>query len=262
MKYLIYFFTFFASVKLVSAQSRDKLTVGGYITPLFTLSFNTSSSNELMPNGRGQTYSGFNDSVSSTETYRFSYGAGLLANYLLNNKWSLQFGIGYMDVGFQRQQKDIQFGDYTHPGIGTGRIIDLSGANRSIDYNYRYQYLQVPVLANYTFKQSSDYRWLFQASGGLAVNVLLKHQLSAVLNQFVEDGESEFDIDSTGYEGNRFALSVFLGAKAEYRYEKKITLFAQPLIGFYPLSVSSTPINVFPLVIGLNMGVVYTIDDL
>ncbi len=261
MKRLCLLFLLIAFTCRISAQSRDKLTVGGGIMPLATWSFNTSSSADPLRQGSSQTFKQYADSVASHETSRFSFGVGLLANYMLNKKWAFQFGLGYMDIGFQRQQKDIQFRDYTHPGIGNGRVLDLSNANRSIDYNYRYQYVQVPAIFNYTFKQSRDYRWLFHASGGLGINVLLKHQMTAVLNQFTENGEDEFNIDSTGYDGYRLAMNIFLGAKAEYRYEKKTTLFVQPLLGFYPVSVSASPINVFPFFFGVNIGAVYTLED-
>lgn len=256
--YQLLLFIFFAAS--ASAQSRDKLTLGGGVMPLATWSFNTSSSNDPVKKGGTQTFKQYADSVSAHETYRYSFAIGVVGNYLLNQKWSVQFGLSYLDIGFQRQQKDIQFMDYTHPGIGKGRILDLTSAKRSIDYNYRYQYLQIPAMMNYTFKQSRDYRWLFQVSSGVGVNVLLKHQMTAVLNQFTEDGESEFDIDSTGYEGYRMAVNVFVGAKAEYRYEKKTTLFIQPLLGFYPVSVSASPVNVFPFFFGINLGAVYTLE--
>jgi hypothetical protein len=54
---------------------------------------------------------------------------------------------------------------------------------------------------------------------------------------------------------------MIVGFKAEYRYEKKISLFIQPLLGIYPFSVSSSDMNVRPYFAGINLGASYALND-
>jgi len=238
------------------AQSRSKWTLGASINPTFCASINTTSSNSVV-SGTNQSYSTYNDSISGKETYRFNIICPTLwFNYSLNMKWDIQTGLGYLDVGFQRLQSDIKFGDYLYPGVGSGRLLEKTNASRNVAYDYRYQYLHIPVLFNYHIGRSGDYKFNFSLTGGMALDVLLKHKMTANLD-FTMDGQNKYNIDSTGYAGRILALNIILGGRIDYKIDKTLTLMVQPIIGFYPISVSSSPISVYPFYFSLNTGLLY-----
>jgi hypothetical protein len=237
------------------AQSKTKWSIGASINPTFSTSINTTNSSEKV-NGSNLTYKQYNDSVRSKESYRFNFGVTGWFNYALNNKWDLQAGLGYMDVGFQRNQKNIKFNDKLYPGIGNGYLTELSNNEKNIDYNYRYQYLHIPALFNYRVKKSGDYKITYSFTLGAAIDVLLRHKITANLDNFVVDNEKTFHLDSTGYGGRPFAFNIIVGGRVDYKIDKKYIVMVQPVIGFYPISVSSSPISVYPFYFSINMGLV------
>ena len=247
------------------AQSKTKLSIGASITPTITGSLNTSSSDAIVST-TGQTYTKYNDSISTKETYRVSYGASVWVIYALTKNIDLQTGLTYLDVGFQRQLTNLKYLDRTYPGIGTGEysgiVIDKSNVKKSIDLNYRYQYLQIPVLANFNLKRTRDLKFDFSMNAGIGLNFLLNHELQAkMVDSYKIEGESEYNFDSTGYSARKFALNVMVGGTMKYKYEKNIYVFAQPILGFYPLSVAGGDISSYPYYFSLNLGVIYSFKN-
>src|SRR6478609_2257642 len=100
-----------------AAQSKQKITFSASLNPTITYSINTSSSSKLISEPPSQTYEQFADSIRSFETYKLSMGATVWMNYNLNAKWSIQAGLGYSEVGFTREQKDLHVTDPLFPGI-------------------------------------------------------------------------------------------------------------------------------------------------
>lgn len=244
----------------VSAQSRSKISWSASINPSITLPLNFSSSQDKVSGNPFQTYQQYADSVRTFETFKLSLGGTVWMNYLINQKWTLQTGIGFNETGFTRQQKNIKVLDKVFPGVGTGMVLDKSNVERSIDYKFRYQYITVPVLFNYYGKRSGDFKWTYYFSTGVGFNYLLKHEIKAVLNDFVMDGENKFHLDSTGYEGRKFAVNLFVGARIEYKVDKTVTVFGQPLLTIYPVSISKTSMHVYPFGLTMNCGVIYSFD--
>lgn len=258
----LFIFTLFITFYYgVSAQTRTKLALGFSLNPTATYAFNSSTSSQLVSNKPNQTVSQYVDSIGESERIKLSIGATVWVNYLLNQKWTVQAGLGYSEVGFTIQQNNIQFKDAVFPGVGTSnKILDKSNADRSIDYNYKYQYLTMPVLFNYYTTKAADYKWSYHLTGGLGVNVLLKHQMKAILDNFYIDNEKVYHIDSTGFEGRSVTLNLFLGGRIEYKLDKQLTFFGQPLLIVFPFSVSKTEQHSYPIGLQLNCGVLYTIE--
>lgn len=240
------------------AQTKSKWNIAASINPTFSYSINTSSSNQPVQ-GSNLTYQQYNDSVRSHESYRFNFGFTAWFNYSLNQKWDLQAGLGYSDIGFQRQQRDIKFKDRLYPGIGNGTLMEFSNNVKNIDYNYHYQYLHIPVLFNHRMGKSHDYKFIFSYSLGATLDVLLKHRMTASLDNFYVDNENHFSFDSTGYGARPIALSLTAGARVDYKIDKKLTLMVQPLIGIYPVSVAPGPINVYPFYFMINTGLIFEV---
>lgn len=239
------------------AQSREKITYSASLNPIITYPINTTTSSDPVNDNTTMTFKEFNDSISAFESYKLSLGGTVWVNYLLNSKWSLQTGLGYSEVGFTRKQENIQLGDPLFPGIGSGQLEELSNTTKNIDYNFRYQYISVPVLFNYYGKRSKDFKWTYFFTAGAAVNVLVKHQIRAELENFVVEGEKVYKLDSSGYEGSRLTMNLYVGGKFEYKVKNGLNVFGQPLVMVFPFSVSNTEMKSRPIGLQLNLGITY-----
>jgi hypothetical protein len=225
---------------------------------------NTSTSSK-MANGT-QTFNQYQDSISDKETWRFNFSPQVGIIYQMSKDIDLQFGLGYLVLGHQRQLNNLQFNAKTFPGIGTGLgngvIIDKTNVERNIKLNYRYHYLHVPILLNYhlNFRTLSQ-KFKIALSGGIGFNVLIKHDINAELSSgFKIDEKSSFSIDSTGYSASLLTTNIMLGTKVDYNYSKQIKFVFQPMFGYFPLSVSNKDLEARPWFINLNLGVIYTLD--
>lgn len=264
--------TLLLTLLLVSSYiaQAQKNTVSKYnfyatLGAVFNGSINSSSSNEMA--NQNQTYKQYQDSVSKLETWRltFSVSAGII--YKLNRDLSLQAGLSYLVLGHQRQLNNLKYLDATYPGIGSGlgngRVIDQTNTERSIDLNYRYQYLQIPVMLNYQFDARHAHKVNTSIGVGLGINTLLKHDINAVLSKgYTIDSEKEFFIDSTGYKASTFTANLLLGMRFDYNYTKELKFICQPQLAYYPASVSSNQMEANPWYFNFNVGIIYTLDKL
>ena len=69
--------------------------------------------------------------------------------------------------------------------------------------------------------KSKDYKTMYQFTGGVAANVLIKHQLTARLDNFSIDGKEKFQINNTGYEARAFTMQLNLGFKVIHKLDKE-----------------------------------------
>ena len=194
-----------------TAQSQDEsffsLTLAGGITGAST----TSNSNEIAVYANSQTFKQYNDSVQKFNTPRFNFGATIWYNHFLADKLFLQTGIGYMDMGYRREQNNLQLGDFTYPGLATGKIIEKTNVTRNINYDYRFHYLNIPLFLNYSIYKSKNLKTNIAIAGGVNTNFLLKHNLVARLDNFKLDDKETFTFDSTGYDARTFSIQLSVG---------------------------------------------------
>ncbi|MFI5221399.1 MAG: outer membrane beta-barrel protein [Bacteroidia bacterium] len=257
--YLVSVFFLLNSV-LVFAQSKSKWTYGFSANPTFSFTVNTTKSSDLI-GSTNQTFTAYNDSVNKNKSYRVSYlNFSGWVNYSPDLKWTFQFGIGYQDIGFQINQNNIKFGDKLYPGVGSGKLEEKTSASRNISYDFRYHYLHLPLFANYHLFRSKDYRMNIYVSGGIALNVLLKHQITAKLD-FDIDGKNRFNVDSSAYTSSFLSLNIaaMLGARVDYKIDKNFSLMVQPVFGACPFPISSGPISVYPFYFSMQAGIIYEI---
>lgn len=253
------------AVLITNAQSRTKFGIGFSANPSITWSDPYSNSNRIANSWLNQTYPQYIDSIRAFERYKRNLGFTLNGSYNVNTNLQLQVGIGYNEVGFVREQNNIQYLDSLYPGIGNGIVLENSntGAEKKIEYRYRYQYLQVPIQVNYLVNRSKDYLWNTYLMVGVAANILVKHEIKAKLYQFAVDGVNVHYIDSTGYDPKSFTMNAFLGARFEYKIDKEWSAYAQPMFTIFPFSVSNAPLQNRIWGAQLNIGVQYAItkDD-
>ncbi|MDP1726671.1 MAG: outer membrane beta-barrel protein [Bacteroidota bacterium] len=242
----------YSMTPLSHAQSKVIFTGGFSIAPTVESAFNN-----------GDAYTIYRDSVKSTQGARLTLGIHAWVNYSIKKNLDIQAGIGYLEAGFSRKQSGLIFHQSTYPGIGSGKILDATNTQRDITYNYRFQYIQLPVMLNTYVKRSGDFKWVFNFSAGLVANILLKHQIQANLNPgFTIEGQKSFKIDSTGFDARLFALNLIIGSKIEYKADKNKIYFIQPLLGYYPLSVSGGDIRSNPWYFTINVGIMYSLSNL
>ena len=237
-------------------NSYFSLTVGGGLAGATTTS---ESSNMAVPMLR-QTYKQYNDSVQSFQSTRLNFSATLWYHHIINSEFTLQTGLGYIDMGWRREQNNLKYGDFTYPGVGDGRIIENSNTTKSINYDYRFHYLQIPVWINYLAFKSKDFKTTYSFTGGLTGNVLLKHALTARLDGFTVDSKSKFQLDSSGYDARTFNMQFNIGMRVEHKLEKNITAIIQPMYSIHPFSATNEPISARLYGMMLHVGVVVSLD--
>ena len=250
---------------LAQGKWKEKTSLYGSLGAVFSGALNTSESNQLR--GKVQTFSQYQDSISKLETWRFNFNPQIGIVYELGKHFNVQLGISYIVLGHQRKLDKLnQYGDSTFPGIGSGIgngiIIENTNVERSIKLNYRYQYLQLPVLFNYQLPlKSLSKKFNISLCAGGAFDLLLKHDIRAVLSSgYVIDDKSTFIIDSTGYSATRITYNLLGGFKVDYNYLPNIKLYCQPIFGFFPSSVSNNILESKPWHLTANFGITYAID--
>ncbi|MDP3929264.1 MAG: outer membrane beta-barrel protein [Bacteroidota bacterium] len=207
----------------------------------------------------GNSYQNYMDTTKSESTLHFNKGIHVWALLSMGKKSDIQIGLGFQQMGFARKQTGLKFFNKTYPGIGVGFIEDNSNSEKEITYNYRLNYLQVPIQVNTYLGRSGDFKWVYQFSAGITPQLLLKHNMVANCNPgFSIDGETQFKIDSSGFEARRFAMNMQLGLTIEYRESKNKVYFIQPMLGFYPLPISAAPRAAFPVFASLSVGVLFS----
>lgn len=204
-------------------------------------------------------YQNYMDTVHSSPSTHFNKGFHFWFDYSLGKKTDLQLGIGYQQNGFSRKQENLNFSNYTYPGIGTGRIEDLSNTEKGINYNYRFNYLQIPAIFNFHLSRSSDFKWVNHFSAGITPQFLLKHNLQAnCIPGYSIEGQNSFKLDSSGFNAKVFTLSMQIGFDLEYRVNKNKLYFFQPMIGIYPISVTKSPNSALPVFANLTVGLKFS----
>jgi hypothetical protein len=248
--------TFFSLNAL--GQSMDdsyySITLGGGFTGA-----TTTSSSQLIYDDRQKpiTYEQFNNDAKNNQTMRLNLSAHAWYNKTLGFNWTMQAGLGYLDMGFRREQNNLQDGEYIHKEIGEGKILDKTNIEKNINYDYRFHYLDIPVWFNYELYKSKDYKTMYQFTGGVAANVLIKHQLTARLDNFSIDGKEKFQINNTGYDARAFSMQLNFGFKVIHKLDKETTIIVQPIYTIHPMSVTSGQIKVMPYSVMLHAGLVF-----
>ncbi len=237
-------------------ESYYSVTVGGGFTGATT----TSSSKVIYDDRQNLTYEQFNDQAQKNQIMRLNFSAHAWYNKALGFNWTMQAGLGYIDMGFRRAQNKLQDGDYIHKEVGEGRIWDKSNVEKNLNYDYRFHYLDIPVWFNYELFKSKDYKTMYQLTGGVAANVLLKHQLTARLDNFTIDNKDKFQVNNTGYDARSFSFQVNLGFKVIHKLDKETTILLQPMYTIHPMSVTNDPIKVTPYGIMLHAGLVIDLN--
>lgn len=245
------------------AQSMDEsyysITVGGGLTGA-SVSSNSQAIYDDRPSSDYRTYKEFADAIKKNQSTRLNFSAHAWYNKALGFNWTLQAGIGYVDMGFRYEQNKLQDGDYIKKGVGEGRIWDKSNVEKNLNYDYRFHYVDIPVWFNYELFKSKDYKTIYQFTAGVAANILVKHQLTARLDGFTIDGKDKFQVNNTGLDARAFNMQLNAGFKVIHKLDKQTTVIVQPMYSMHPVSVTNSNLSVNPYSIMLHAGLVIDLN--
>lgn len=233
--------------EILKAQSKSKYSYGG--------SINLGVGSALIASDAYQKYM---DTVQSRTNMVMVKGVHAWFTYSLSQKTDLHLGLGYQEAAYGRRQENLNFQNYTYPGIGTGSIEDLSNVEKGIQYIYRYSYLQVPAQFSLNFGRSGDFQWTYSFVPGGALNVLLNHSMIANLDDgFSIDGENRFVMDSTGFKARPVTFNLSAGFRFQNRNDAGEIFFFQPNVILFPMSVSSSDLTAIPWSINMQFGMLF-----
>jgi Outer membrane protein beta-barrel domain len=194
--------------------------------------------------------------VSSRERPDPSYTIGLLAEYRLSKKYSLQAGISLsnsftsIDSTVVRAMPDnagtYRFKLATTYGLAEMRrtgINPRSGDSiRLDDASLHLQYISVPVIIKYQIKPGN-----FNISGlaGVGVNRLIKEKMEV---EYVSNTDNETEVVEK-IEGLKKTFITFIaGGEASYNISERISIGLSPMIRYSLTPVNEgTPIKTFPV---------------
>ncbi len=234
----------------LNAQSKQDFEIGFSLAPAI-------NSNQVS----GNDWTAYLKRTKSEMQSHFTIQAHVWVKKSIGKKSDVQLGLGYADLAFERLQSNLLFLDSTYKGIGTGVIPDKSSADKRITYTYHFRNLQVPVIWNALIGHTKDYRYKFYSSAGLVFNVLMAHSLKAETAQgYLIDSQSEFQLDSSGFTPNRLNLNFQIGLKCVYKLDKEKSIFIQPILGYFPFSITSGNTSVNPILLQVNAGIMIPFD--
>ncbi len=232
----------------VSAQSKSKLAIAG------SLNFGLGSAKI-----GDEKYQKYMDSMQSETNNVLTKAANVWLMYSYNKKVDLLFGIGYQEAAFGRIQSNLNFNNYTYPGIGIGKIEELSNLERNIQYTYRFSYLNIPFQMMLNTGRSGNFKWTYSFVPGAGLNILLNHKMIADLGDgFLIDEKDKFVFDSTGFKARPIALNFSAGFRLQKKDEDGKSYFIQPMAIVYPHSITNSDLKSVPWMISLQFGAVFS----
>lgn len=245
------------------AQSEDEssfaITIGGGFT---SASHQSSSQKQFAFNQNQISYQQFSDTINNGLTPRLNLSVHVWYNKFISNKWNLQVGLGYLESGFRRRQEDLKLNDITHPGIGNGQINDFTNNRKDVNYDYRFHYINLPVLVNYDILKTADLKTNVQFSAGISFDLLVYHNMVARLKNFTVDEKETFRIKETFHQPRTFSFQLNTGFKIEHKADKNTTLVFQPMFGYFPISTTSGEMKVNPYYFMLHAGIILDTNKL
>lgn len=248
----------FLSIGQSMDDSYYSFTIGGGLTGA-----SVGSSSQVIYDDRpnnSQNYKQFADAIKKNQTARLNFSAHAWFNKSLGFNWTMQAGIGYVDMGFRYQQNKLQDGDYINKNIGDGKVLDRSNVEKNLNYDYRFHYVDIPVWFNYELYKSKDYKTTYQLTAGVAASILVKHQLTARLDNFTIDGKDKFQVNNTGLDARAFNMQLNAGFKVIHKLDKETTIIVQPMYSIHPISVTNSNLSVNPYSIMLHAGLVIDLN--
>lgn len=170
------------------------------------------------------------DSLKKQDHWRSAIGASAMFGLELSSTRKLMIGLQFSNYGFTRKRENYKFLDTLHPEIGVMADLSQTG-NNYIDFNYRYQYLTIPVIYSMQISgkamKSSTIHWNI----GGSISGLVQHDIRAVLHGFSAKGEKVFKLKNEAENPGLFNANFHTGFRLENLIDGKRTyIFVQPCL--------------------------------
>lgn len=221
---------------IIKLSTKKQLSVSTFFAPSFTWS-KMEDHEEHRPGGwGGRPHEDHND-IRENEKAGFSYTAGVGLRLGLGKHWSVESGLSFSSSNTKQEPKKL-YADhddngevryrlncsagYTYvlpesnaaPAVGDSILMNSSG--------YAVQYLNIPVLAGYTFGKG---RFRAGLIAGPQFNVLLKGRSSAVLQQ---NTNSKTTVASSIQGLKKLTTDMVAGISADYLIAPRFSLNLSP----------------------------------
>lgn len=183
--------------------------------------------------------------VSHRNSYdlpQYGFTAGFQASYAFSKHFSFEFGINYMNKGY----KTKSYSNFISPTALPDPSIPLS-----VSYQYRYHYIGVPLLVNYTAGQK---RFKFITSLGIAPHILT--DVRSTDTRVYTDSTVVYNYSATtGLK--RINIAAFVSAGIETNLSVRFKLRLQPIFRINSDVFDKTVVKEHLWAAGFNAGLYY-----
>jgi len=176
---------------------------------------------------------------NQTEHPKLGYTSGFNFSIYFNRRFTLEMGLLYADKG---HIKSID-GGYS-PTNPTSPL--------SVDFNYHYLYLDIPIKANYYIIPKKRLYLI----AGLSPNFFIAQKTTSISHY--NDGHTSRhtgNLFPTGF--NKVNLAFILGIGQTYKLKKNTYIKIEPTYRRYLAPIKDASINEYLYSAGLNAGVYY-----
>ena len=175
--------------------------------------------------------------IKKTETHEFSSSAGLLVDYMLNRKWSLQSGLTFSNTNISIQPQTLYaeadntgnikyrfnlssgYG-YILPGFQNNPAVGDSVYASAAEHKLRY--LSVPLAAKYTLTNG---KLKIELMAGTGINFLTKGKLETEIQRGLNN---EIDVVNNIQGLKSIYVNGLAGLNAEIKITKNISFMVMP----------------------------------
>ncbi len=155
----------------------------------------------------------------------FGFTAGILSEYMISKRFSLEFGVFYAKRGYQ---------------TGEIRLTDDTGTGAGVSYaKWYYHFMDIPVRINLLSKLSE--RWFLSSGLGITSNILIRRGFKSHLEWTSGRVEDYNDIYTSDYD--MFNLSPTISISMGYKLSDRSVIKAGPTYRYAILSPTETPIT-------------------
>jgi hypothetical protein len=235
MKKVIYSLILVLSLNQASAQD-NRFSIGFSAFPNYSLGIIKAKEQSILPIQEG---------IQERETWKPAVSGTVFAEYKLNDKSALGFGLGYQNNGERTRKMDLIFG--VDPQ--TGELITDPSWPKQSRMVYNHHNIEIPVFYRYQFSQ----KWYARAGFSNIINLTN----TATSKLYFESGEVTTNTqkdESTDF--RTYNLSVNLGVGFDFVQADKITAFIEPYGQYGVMGISSSaPINRNILSLGFSLGI-------
>jgi hypothetical protein len=236
----------------------SKFSISAYFSPDVYTGYTFKSSD-----AEGSQYE---SAIKSGEKQKFSYTAGVKAEYELSSRFSIGVGLAYQTFSFQiapsvyyaEKQSDGQVG---YSIITSSGIVDCPyygnpqiGDSLKMNATSSRSYLCVPVQLKYFAIKTNKIKIFLE--GGIGINISTGTQTQMNWQDYWQTQGTSIVSTADGLQNMYYSYSF--GAGAGYTLSKRVEVYAEPAIQGSITSIDkNTPVVSYPYLLGIAGGLTY-----